>query len=228
MLHLIKYNILVKLRNFNMTFWPLVFPLILGTFFFFAFGNLNDADFETVQVALVRETTSNPLFDFYLEQVQLSDSDLINIHELTEQKALAALKNREISGIYYTGMTPSLTINAHGIPESILQSILESYNNSLHTIRTILKKHPPGPAAPLKWPEGIWASASRIWTPAAPRWAKKSRLPIPPGCWAVCLTALNTGASARRRWKIWPNMPAFRYGTASPTNSIRRRCWQTF
>ena len=121
MLHLIKYNILVKLRNFNMTFWPLVFPLILGTFFFFAFGNLNDADFETVQVALVRETTSNPLFDFYLEQVQKSDSDL-----------------------YYTGMTPSLTINAHGIPESILQSILESYNNSLHTIRTILKTHPSG------------------------------------------------------------------------------------
>ena len=144
MLHLIKYNILVKLRNFNMTFWPLVFPLILGTFFFFAFGHLNDADFETVQVALVRETTSNPLFDFYLEQVQKSDSDLINIHELTEQKALAALKNKEISGIYYTGMTPSLTINAHGIPESILQSILESYNNSLHTIRTILKTHPSG------------------------------------------------------------------------------------
>ena len=66
MLHLIKYNILVKLRNFNMTFWQLVFPLILGTFFFFAFGNLNDADFETVQVALVRETTDNPLFDFTL------------------------------------------------------------------------------------------------------------------------------------------------------------------
>ena len=144
MLHLIKYNILVKLRNFNMTFWPLVFPLILGTFFFFAFGNLNDADFETVQVALVRETTDNPLFDFYLDQVQKSDSDLISLHEMTEQKALAALKNKEISGIYYAGMTPSLTINAHGIPESILQSILESYDNSLHTIRTILKKHPSG------------------------------------------------------------------------------------
>ena len=144
MLHLIKYSILVKLRNFNMTFWPLVFPLILGTFFFFAFGNLNDADFETVQVALVRETTDNPLFDFYLDQVQKSDSDLISLHEMTEQKALAALKNKEISGIYYAGMMPSLTINAHGIPESILQSILESYDNSLHTIRTILKKHPPG------------------------------------------------------------------------------------
>ena len=51
MLHLIKYNLLIKLRNFNMVFWPLVFPLIMATFFFFAFGNLNDADFETVQVA---------------------------------------------------------------------------------------------------------------------------------------------------------------------------------
>ena len=56
-----------------MTFWPLIFPLILSTFFFFAFGNLNDADFETVQVALVRETTDNPLFDFYLDQVQKSE-----------------------------------------------------------------------------------------------------------------------------------------------------------
>lgn len=36
-------------------------------------------------------------------------------------------------------MTPSLTVNAHGIPESILQSVLESYNNNLHTIQNILK-----------------------------------------------------------------------------------------
>ena len=144
MLHLIKYNLLVKLRNFNMTFWPLVFPLILGTFFFFAFGNLNDADFETVQVAMVQETSPNPLFSFYIDQVKKSNSDLLNIQEMDESAALTALKNKEISGIYYNEMTPSLTVNAHGIPESILQSILENYNNSLHTIQNILKEHPSG------------------------------------------------------------------------------------
>ena len=144
MLHLIKYNILVKFRNFNMTFWPLVFPLILGTFFFFAFGNLNDADFETVQVAMVQESDNNPLFRFYIEQVEKSDSGLLNIREMDENTALTALKSREISGIYYNKMTPSLTVNAHGIPESILQSVLESYNNNLHTIRSILKEHPSG------------------------------------------------------------------------------------
>ena len=144
MFHLIKYNILVKFRNFNMTFWPLVFPLLLGTFFFFAFGNLNDADFETVQVAIVKETDSNPLFTFYLDQVRKSDTDLLNIHEMDENAALAALKNKEISGIYYNRAVPALTVSTHGIPESILQSVLESYNNSLHTIRTILKEHPSG------------------------------------------------------------------------------------
>ena len=144
MFHLIKYNILVKFRNFNMTFWPLVFPLILGTFFFFAFGNLNDADFETVEVAMVQESHSNPLFSFYIKQIEKSDSDLLDIHEMDEDAALTALKNKEISGIYYNKMTPSLTVNVHGIPESILQSVLESYNNSLHTIQNILKNHPSG------------------------------------------------------------------------------------
>ena len=144
MFHLIKYNILIKFRNFNMTFWPLVFPLILGTFFFFAFGNLNDADFETVSVAIVQESADNPLFSFYINQVEKSDPELLNIQKMNENEALTALKNKKISGIYYDQLVPSLTVNSHGIPESILQSILESYNDSLYTIQTILKEHPSG------------------------------------------------------------------------------------
>ena len=144
MFHLIKYNTLIKFRNFNMTFWPLVFPLILGTFFFFAFGNLNDADFETVSVAIVQESADNPLFSFYINQVEKSDPELLNIQKMNENEALTALKNKKISGIYYNQLVPSLTVNSHGIPESILQSILESYNNSLYTIQTILKEHPSG------------------------------------------------------------------------------------
>ena len=126
MLHLIKYNLLIKLRNFNMVFWPLVFPLIMATFFFFAFGNLNDADFETVQVALVKES-ANPVFVFFLDQVQSGDSELIALHEMSEKDALDALSQKEISGIYYEQAIPGLTLNGQGIPESILQSVLESY-----------------------------------------------------------------------------------------------------
>lgn len=93
---------------------------------------------------MVQKTSPNPLFSFYIDQVKKSNSDLLNIQEMDESAALTALKNKEISGIYYNEMTPSLTVNAHGIPESILQSVLESYNNNLHTIQNILKKHPSG------------------------------------------------------------------------------------
>ena len=62
MLHLIKYNLLVKLKNFGTTFWPLVFPILLGTMFYFAFGNINDADFATVSVAVVRQEKADTLF----------------------------------------------------------------------------------------------------------------------------------------------------------------------
>ena len=144
MFHLIRYSLQVKLKNFSITFWPLVFPIILGTFFFFAFGNLNEADFETVQVAVVKEDSYNPLFTYYLEQVQKNEPDLISVREMSRQKAISALDNQQISGIYFADMAPSLTVVRNGLPESILKTILDSYNNSLCTVRTILKNHPEG------------------------------------------------------------------------------------
>ena len=43
MLHLMKYNLMVKIKCVNVVFWPLVFPLILGTLFYFAFGSMEEA-----------------------------------------------------------------------------------------------------------------------------------------------------------------------------------------
>ena len=72
MLHLLKYSFLSKIRNFNIIFWPLVFPLVLGTFFYFAFGNINEADFQTVPVAVVKEDSADPFFMTYLDEVKKS------------------------------------------------------------------------------------------------------------------------------------------------------------
>ena len=98
MIHLITYSLRIKLRNFSMVFWPLVFPLILGTFFFFAFGNISEADFETVSVAVVKPETSNPLFLGFLNQIENNTDDLISVSEMPEQKALDALKSGKIAG----------------------------------------------------------------------------------------------------------------------------------
>ena len=142
MLHLLKYSFLSKIRNFNIVFWPLVFPLVLGTFFYFAFGNIDDADFQTVPVAVVKEDSADTFFLTYLEQVEKSSPDLLKTEEMSEEKALEALKNKKVEGIYYVGKEPSLTVAGNGMEESILQTVLDSCENTRTTITNIMKKNP--------------------------------------------------------------------------------------
>ena len=144
MLHLIKYNLLVKLKNFATTFWPLIFPILLGTMFYFAFGNIDDADFETVQVGIVKEEGADTLFLMFLDQIENNGNHLIAAQELSESAALTKLENEEISGIYQVESSPSLTVASNGIPQSILQSILSGYETGKSTIRNIVRTHPSG------------------------------------------------------------------------------------
>ena len=142
MLHLLKYSFLSKVRNFNIIFWPLVFPLVLGTFFYFAFGNINEADFQTVPVAVVKKDTADTFFLTYLDQVEKSSPDLLKAEEMPEKEALEALQDKKIKGIYYVGKDPSLTVAETGMEESILQTVLDSCGNTRATITNIMKKNP--------------------------------------------------------------------------------------
>lgn len=142
MLHLLKYSFLSKVRNFNIVFWPLVFPLVLGTFFYFAFGNINDADFQTVPAAVVKEDSVDTFFMTYLDEVKKSNPDLLKTEEMTEKEALKELRDKKIKGIYYVGKEPSLTVAGTGMEESILQTVLDSCENTRTTITNIMEKNP--------------------------------------------------------------------------------------
>lgn len=144
MLHLLKYNVKVKLKNFGMTFWPLAFPLILGTLFYFAFGNISDADFQTVPVAVVEETHADQVFLAFLDQIEGGEDKLLSVEKMTDEQAQEKLEAKKVSGIYYVGTEPSLTVASSGIEESILQSVLSSYENTRSTVRNMLKTHPEG------------------------------------------------------------------------------------
>ena len=142
MLHLLKYSFLSKIRNFNIVFWPLIFPLVLGTFFYFAFGNINEADFQTVPVAVVKKASADTFFMTYLDEVEKSSPDLLKAEEMPEKEALEALQDKKIKGIYYVGKEPSLTVAGTGMEESILQTVLDSCENTRTTITNIMKKNP--------------------------------------------------------------------------------------
>lgn len=144
MLHLMKYNLMVKIKCMNVIFWPLVFPLILATLFYFSFGTMEEADFETVQTIVVKEGDADTVFLEFLENIEEDESHLVEIREMSEQEALSTLEEKKASGIYFVGETPTLTVAGSGIPESILQSLLESYENGKQTLQLVAEKHPEG------------------------------------------------------------------------------------
>lgn len=144
MLHLMKYNIIVKVKCMNVVFWPLIFPLIMGTLFYVAFGTMEEADFETVPAAVVKEKGADTVFLEFLESIEEDENHLIEVQEMTRQEALDALEQKKVEGIYFAGEKTILTVSGNGIPESILQSLLESYENGKQTMESVAKQHPEG------------------------------------------------------------------------------------
>lgn len=148
MLHLLKYQFLQTLRSRSVMFWALAFPLILGTLFYVSFGNSGlagsgETDWEPVPVAIVTVDSASPNAKSFQSFLKEMDQDMINIQSYkTEKLAKKALKNEEISGIYYVNSEPSLTISSNGINQSILSSLLDSYEKNSAMIQDIAIHHP--------------------------------------------------------------------------------------
>lgn len=106
--------------------------------------NINDADFETVPVAVVKEEHADYVFLAFLDQIKNGEDQLLAPEEMTEEQARTQLEEKEVSGIYYVGSEPTLTVASSGIEESILQSVLQSYENTRSTVRNMLYTHPEG------------------------------------------------------------------------------------
>lgn len=151
MLNLIKTDLKVNLRTIHLIFWPLVFPLALGTLFYLGFGEMEEADFETIPVAVVEDGTAeeNEAFLSYLDAMEKVEdsqvgSPLLVTDQMTEKEATEALENREVEGIFFVSATPTLTVGGVGLPESILQSMLEGYIGGKYVMEEIVESHPEG------------------------------------------------------------------------------------
>lgn len=154
MLHLLRYRFLQTIRNFPIMFWALIFPIILGTFFYLSFGragleSTGESSWDEIRVAVVREGNSSEnarAFEKFLEEM---DGDMLDIQDISQEaEALGALNEETISGIFYVRDTPSLTVAKNGLNESILTSVLNSYNQNADMFQKIAMTHPENlPAA---------------------------------------------------------------------------------
>lgn len=145
--HLIKCQIKKRLNTKDDLFWSLVFPILLGTFFFVSFGDIFDKHetFHAIPVAYVEgynKSLDSKYFDNFLKELEKGEEPILKINRVTQKEADELLKKEEIKGIIHAADSLTLIVNEDGIDQSILKGILDQYLQKNSTITDIMKTAP--------------------------------------------------------------------------------------
>lgn len=140
-MHQLNYQFKILLRNKSMLFWITLFPLILATFFHLAFSQLY-TNFEPVQLAVV-EKKDNQVLKELLNELSIEDQNqLLDVSYVTLETAQNLLKNEDVSAYLIIDDELQLLVNEQGISESIVQSVIDTYQQTVHSFETIADIHP--------------------------------------------------------------------------------------
>ncbi len=134
------YMIKIMVRGKVTIFWTLVFPLLLATFMYMAFGNIYEQDemFRNIKVAVVTEDESANGLNYMLDALSDGDDALLVVTRMSESDAEKALADDEVEGIIYTDDV-RLTVAESSVNASILETVLSEYKQYEHALMDIYK-----------------------------------------------------------------------------------------
>ncbi len=143
--HIFTYRLKCLLRNREMVFWTLMFPLLLATFFNLSFSNIASAEtFQAIDVAVVDDTQYQKDTDFksILDGVSNGENRLFNLTVASKDKADQLLKDNKISGYIVVGSPIKLVVNKSGLSQTIIKSFVDDYNHTSAAVTSILAEDP--------------------------------------------------------------------------------------
>ena len=142
-LHNLKYELLSGLRSKDLTFWLILFPIILGSFFKIAFSGVYEKDtaFSKIDTAIVM-TEEDVTLKSVVDGIEASDQPLMDVTYTNKEEAEKLLKDGDVKGIIYSGEELSLTVTDKGIEQTILSSFVEKYNNRARIIKKTAETDP--------------------------------------------------------------------------------------
>lgn len=128
-IHNFKYAFKTLFKNKVLIFWTFAFPIILGTFFYMAFSDIEENEkLDVFAICLVEDVISeqNTMFKEAFESLseegenQLFDIDYVDIDE-----AKALLRDKDIEGyVVLQEGVPTVVVGENGINETILQFVV--------------------------------------------------------------------------------------------------------
>lgn len=153
-LHEFKYELIRVLRQKEELFWVLLFPMLLGTMFHLALGNLNRAteSFHTIPVAVCLESDQkNKAFQTVLDTLsQDEDTPLLKPTYADWEEAASLLKEDSVRGIFRVGEDVTLHCAPNendaaatlALEQSILETIVRQYHTNADILTSIAQTSP--------------------------------------------------------------------------------------
>lgn len=128
-LHNFKYEFLSAIRQKDFLFWMMCFPIILGTFFNMAFGDLyeKDAVFTEIPVAVVG-AENDETFRTVMDELSSGEDALFKPEYTDRETAMELLEDNEVRTIINAGGEKlTMSVVESGLENSIVKSFLDEY-----------------------------------------------------------------------------------------------------
>ncbi|NLY36859.1 MAG: hypothetical protein GX046_06470, partial [Tissierellia bacterium] len=101
-------------RDLDFTFWGLMYPIILATFFFVTFSGITNLELEPINVGLGQD---NPYL-FILE-----DIDILNVILVEEKDIATSLDSEKIDGFIQSDL--NIVVDRSGLGQTIIKGIAD-------------------------------------------------------------------------------------------------------
>ena len=129
-LHNLKYSFKTLFRNRMLIFWTYAFPIILGTFFYLAFSNIENSEkLDIIDIAIIdnEEFNNNEVLkeSFKVLSDEENEEQLFNTVYVNEDKAKKLLDKSEISGYLLFEENVSINVKSSGTNETIIKYVTE-------------------------------------------------------------------------------------------------------
>lgn len=149
-LHNFIYRLKCIVRDKQMIFWTLLFPIILATLFNMAFSNLSKAEnFSKIKIGIVNNTEFNNDVNFKSIITSVSNPDksagksnLFDVKYTSKEEADKLLNDSKIEGYIYFDNGINLIVKKSGLNQTIIKSFLDDYKQSHSTVETLKSSNP--------------------------------------------------------------------------------------
>ncbi len=134
-----------SIRDRQMIFWTMLFPVLLSILFGMAFSNLNAIDnFHAIPIAVVDndayKTDAN--LQGALASASGQSDSLFILQKLSAADAAAALKDKSIIGFLVPGETLEVVVAESGINQTVLGIFADEYLQLTATFKSIVMLNP--------------------------------------------------------------------------------------